>query len=140
MPRRATRLFPAVGLINVATGDVIADTRVTFTGQRGLVVCGWLPLLTVNVSVDRLLVGVNIVGTALIGLPLPGATSSGLEVSGKRFAAWSWVVIQDPPEESFVELELAVNVGTIQIPINSGHLIVLAFGVEVGAGPVVDVG
>ncbi len=139
MPRRTTRLFPAVAQIDVATGGLIDDTRITFSGQRGVVLCGWIPLLTVNVSVDRLLVGVNIVGTALLGLPLPGATSSGLEVSGKRFAAWSWVVVQDPPEGSFVELELAVNVGTIQIPVNSGHLIAVSFADEVGAGPVVTV-
>ncbi len=139
MPRRTTRLFPAVAQIDVPSGGVIDDTRIVFSGQAGLVVCGWIPLLTVNVSTDRLLVGVNVVGNALIGLPLPGATSSGLEVSGKRFAAWSWVVVQDPAEGSFVELELAVNVGTIQIPVNSGHLIVLSFPDEVGAGPVVNV-
>ncbi len=139
MPRRTVRQFPAVIQSGVPTGVTINDSRVVFSGQRGLAVVGWGTLLTVTNSVARLFVGVEIIGTALLGLPLQGATSPVLDANGDEFLGWTWAVVQDPSEGSFLELQTRQNTSVVVIPANGSQLIVLSYAPEVGAGPVADV-
>ncbi len=139
MPRRTVRQFPAVLQSGVPSGITINDSRVVFSGQRGLVMVGWGTLLTVTNSVARTFVGVEIVGTALLGLPLQGATTPNLELNGMEFLGWTWAAVQDPAEASFLELQTRHNTSVVVIPANGSQLIVLSVGPEVGAGPIADV-
>ncbi len=137
MPRRAERTFPDAIQSGVPTGITINQSRVTFTGQRGLVVVGWSVLLTVTNSVARLFAGVEIIGTARLDLPLQGATSPVLDANGDEYLAWTWATVLDPPDGSFLELRTRQNTSVVVIPANGSRLQVISFGEVVGEGPTV---
>ncbi len=137
MPRRAERTFPDAIQSGVPSGITINQSRVTFTGQRGLVVVGWSVLLTVTNSVARLFAGVEIIGTARLDLPLQGATSPVLDANGDEYLAWTWATVLDPPDGSFLELRTRQNISVVVIPANGSRLQVISFGEVVGEGPTV---
>lgn len=137
MPRRAERTFPDVLQTGVPNGITIGQSRVTFTGQRGLVVIGWGVLLTVSNSLTRLFTGVQIVGTARLDTPFPGATTGELQNNGDEYLAWSWTTVLDPPQDSFLELQTRQNTSVVIIPANGSRIQVISFGEVVGEGPTV---
>ncbi len=137
MPRVASRLFPDVLQGGIGTGVVLSQSRVTFTGQRGIVVVAWHPLLSTTFTVARLAIGVEIVGNALLGLPIQGATTSALDTNGDEFSGWSFAVVQDPAEGSFLEIQTLLNASVVDIQALRSQLFVLSFAPEVGAGPTV---
>ena len=135
MPRRAERTFPDVLQVGVPTQILINQSRVTFSGQRGLALIGWGVLLSVSNSVTRLFVGVEIIGTARLDLPLQGATSPVLDANGDEYLAWTWATVLDPPDGSFLELRTRINTSVLNIPANGSRLQVISFGDVVGEGP-----
>ncbi|MEC4668632.1 MAG: hypothetical protein VST65_03740 [Nitrospirota bacterium] len=137
MPRRVERTFPDVLAIGVPSGITIAQSRLTFTGQRGLVLIGWGVLLTVSNSLTRLFTGVQIVGTARLDTPFPGAATGELQNNGDEYLAWSWTSVLDPPEGSFLELQTRQNTSVVIIPANGSRLLAVSFGDVVGEGPTV---
>ncbi len=139
MPRRVERVFPDALQTGVPNGITINQSRVTFSGQRGLVLVGWGVLLTVTNTVARSFVGVEIIGTARLDLPVQGATLSAMDSNGDEFLGWTWATVLDPPDGSFLELRTRQNTSVVVLPANGSRLIALSFDDAVGQGPTVQV-
>ncbi len=74
--------------------------------------------------------------------PVPGGTGVGSMFAngGARIALWAFALIQDPPENGFVEIELQLSAGTLELKANAGVSMAMSFEAGVGEGPTVVLG
>lgn len=139
MPRSSVRLFPSNDQTPITVSTIVQQSRITFTGQRGLVWCAW------KMDVEKLSVGnIDLVVAAFNSnfSPVPGGTGVGsmFPNGGARLALWAFALIQDPPENGFVEIEVQLSAGSLELKANAGVSLAMSFGAEAGEGPTVVLG
>lgn len=136
--RRIGRNFPDAAQAGVADGVVINQSRVTFSGQRGIVLVLW----TVRMEnagaalIDR--VATDFSGN-LTG-HLPFETFNDMNASATaEVKVLAGLIVQDPPAGSFIELVTDLSGGTVDIAALTCQLAVLSFAADVDEGPTVTV-
>ena len=136
--RRSDALFPAAAQLAIAAVTVIANSRLTFTGQRGLVLVVWRATF-VNagaVAVPQLDLGA--VGTVS---PLFAMAGHGWfdAAAGRVMTLTQFGFFLDPAEGSFVEANITPSAGSVDLTVNNGAVIALSFEAGTGEGPTVTI-
>lgn len=74
--------------------------------------------------------------------PVPGGTGIGsiFANGGARIGLWAFALVQDPPENGFIEIELQFSTGTLELKANAGVSMAMSFEAGVGEGPTVVLG
>ncbi len=74
--------------------------------------------------------------------PVPGGTGVGSMFAngGARIALWAFALVQDPPENGFIEIELQPGTGSMELKANAGVSMAMSFEAGVGEGPTVVLG
>ncbi len=74
--------------------------------------------------------------------PVPGGTGVGSMFAngGGRIGLWAFALVQDPPENGFIEIELQLSGGSLEITANGGVSMAMSFEAGVGEGPTVVLG
>ncbi len=137
--RVSGRLCPDVVQAGIAAATVVQQSRVTFSGQRGTVICEW---------------NVRVVNAGAVAIPSILMTQAGTaqSVAHGNGAAWfeataalnfklhATAVFVDPPPGSFVEMLVTPNAGSFDIPADAGQVKVITHPLEVGEGPTATIG
>lgn len=139
MPRVIERQFPDASQIGIASLVVINQSRVTFTGQRGVVMMGWTARLENGGAVASSLVGIEVFGTALAGVADHGPKGWFDAVANRNQQGFIWLTVVDPAVGSFMEARVILAAGTVDVIANAGHLVMLSFGHDAAEGPTVTV-
>lgn len=137
--RLSSRKFPNVAQVGVASGTVINQSRVTFSGQRGLVRLVYLvsiqnggavaiDVCTVSASTGSLAINVGRTGSQFF-------TAVATQVLVLNSEVW----FVDPPDGSFFELAISLSAGTVTFGALNSVVIIESFPVEAGDGPTVTV-
>ncbi len=137
-PRFGSRLFPDVAQVGIATGTTINQSRLTFSGARGIVSVLWSVQLENAGAVAISVIGLNVTGTA----PRIARESSEYWVDaviGRRVTCEQSLVTTDPPDGSFVEIEISLSAGTVTVLASSAIVSFQSHEPGVGTGPVVTV-
>ncbi len=136
--RVSQRVFPDVAQNGIGAQTVITESRLTFTGQRGLVLCMWKLRVTNAAAVLVPQVSADFVSSfTLTG----GGTGIGSfpAVAGQQLGIWAILLIRDPPENGFVEIAATTTGGTVDVLNNNSVVLALSFDSGVGEGPTVAV-
>ncbi len=74
--------------------------------------------------------------------PIPGGTGIGFFSAngGSRMGLWAFALVQDPPENGFIEIRLDLSAGTVEVKANDGVSMAMSFEAGVGEGPTVVLG
>ncbi len=138
-PRRSVSTFPTSDQLAAVDGAIVAQSRVTFSGQRGLVWISWkMDVRQIGAGVVDLVVTrfnssfAGVLGGTGVGY-LGGA-------AGSRLGLWAHVIALDPVENGFIELELGLSGGSVDILANQGVIMTMSFEAGVGEGPTVVLG
>ena len=140
MPRRAERNYPDVAQLGIGlTPTIVNQSRVTFSGQRGLVFVFWKLGVrqATPTALELISTGVNAnfatanVATGIGSLAGPIFSRVGL---------WAMSFVLDPPEGGFIELNAFATTGTFDLLASDSTVQVISFGEVVGEGPTVELG
>ncbi len=138
-PRTSVRLFPDADQLNVVSGTIVNQSRITFSGQAGLVWCAW----KVDFEKDGV-VDINQVTAAFNASfsPVLGGTGVGAfpGQQGNRMGLWAFAFVQDPPENSFIEMRVLLSGNQVDVLANQSVAMAMSFEAGVGAGPTVALG
>lgn len=138
-PRFGSRVFPDADQLGIATGVVVNQSRVTFSGGRGQVLVRW-SIRMQNAGVDQIVTAaLNAVGTA----PLVVLQSDRFTIAADAndtVQVTEEVLVTDPPDGSFVEAETLLDAAkTVDTFANSCILRTTSYAPGVDQGPVVTV-
>ncbi len=140
MPRRVERNYPDVAQLGIgSTPTIVNQSRVTFTGQRGLAFIFWKMGVRKASAGDLALIstGVNAnFATANVATGLGFLTGA----IGNALGLWAISIVLDPPEGGFIELRAFTTTGTFDLPASDSTVQVISFGDVVGEGPTVQLG
>ncbi len=136
--RVTERAFPDVNQVGIATGIVINQSRITFSGQRGFVLVLW------NIRFD------NPAAVAIdnANFRIQGTASSTLQnTHGNSMPAVANSVVQglgiaviiDPAEGSVLEVATNLSGGTVTLQAGASTVHAFSFEHGVGEGPRVTV-
>ncbi len=137
--RLTTRVIPDALQAAVATGVKIGQSRLTFSGARGVVIVLWAALFinTDGTAKDR--VQIQVTGTAT---PLRRVNGNNWFDAGaaRNLTIFGMQIIIDPPAGSFMELETDfVGGGTLDVASQAGTLMAMSIPTEEGGGPIVTI-
>lgn len=138
MPRAFGRSYPDADQVAMVNGTILNQSRVTFSGQRGLVIIFWGMSFQNEAAVLKIDVGVNNLGTA----PLVGFFSNSGIMPGninERLTLSAMLAVLDPPVGSFLEFSLRLSVGTLRMTQDDGFISGFSFGHSAEEGPTVTV-
>ncbi len=140
MPRIFVGTFPAVPILGIGAAPVsIPESRITTTGQRGIVSVWWFMGIT-KASAAAL----DLISTGVFGSSPVFNVSTGLGemsgVIGSRLKLWAYMLLQDPPENGFVEIRPFTTTGSFDLGANQGGFQVMSFPDEAASGPLIRLG
>ena len=114
------------------------QSRITFSGQRGLVMVFFSAQLQNQASAVKDGVGLQIAGTAVTFAQF---TAIGVMhgLVNERMSGVLMVMLLDPPAGSFIEAVVRMSAGTVNFTANDGVVSGLSFGHSADEGPTVTV-
>lgn len=139
-PRLSVRNYPDNAQLAIgATPTIIQQSRVTFTGQRGVAIVLWKLGVTKQSAGALAVVSTGVNGSSPV---FDVATGLGHMAGaiGDQMGLWAIMVVQDPPENGFVELNAFTTTGAFDVQANSSTVQVMSFEAGQGAGPTVVLG
>ena len=138
MPRTFGRAFPDANQAGVADGVVINQSRLTFTGQRGIVYVWWGMQMVSASGVQKNIVGIRRSGTAIALGDVVSFSSVGA-VANERVGAMQVLVFVNPAVGSFIELLTRLSNDVIDLAANDGFVTGMTFGFDDAEGPTVTI-
>lgn len=136
--RTTRRTFPDVAQLGLAAATTLNQSRITFTGQPGLVI--------VFARVTVLNAGAGAHNAArLQWLNTAQPLAAPLEYRfipggvGEQSSFFTYWIGLDPAENSFIELQITPDVSTLDVSAANGNITVVSFPKEATQGPVASV-
>lgn len=134
--RAASRNFPDASQVGIGTGVTISNSRMTFTGARGIVLVMY-GIRYINGGA----VAINAAGVGLTVSFTPVRVKSGAvwfdAVAGRAAIVYLLGFVTDPPEGGTVELITELTAGTVDVLANTCILNVISFPASEGQGPLI---
>lgn len=136
--RTGGRTFPDAAQAGIADATVINQSRLTFSGQRGVVVAFWRLQMTNSAAAAKDRVGVDFGFSGLT--PQVVFTAGNMEaVATRQVVAFAAAVIVDPPAGSFIEIRTDLSAGAVDVAAGGGSHFFLTFEDRLGEGPTVTI-
>lgn len=136
MPRSFGRSFPAANQLGIASGVVLNESRITFSGQRGVVLVWFGAQFTSPNVVEKNMVRLADVRSA----PLFGFNSGSanmLGAVGARVGCVLMAMLIDPPVGSFIEVAANLSNDVVDLTAADGFVSGVTFGFDDAEGPTV---
>lgn len=138
-PRRVVRIYPDAAQLGIGTGITIGQSRITFTGPRGMVLISWRLRLQNAAAVAIAEAGLAVIGTTALVGAFSESTVWFEATAGIASAVHVMVVVIDPAPGSFLEIATSLTAGTVDVNALSGTVNALSFEPGTGAGPIVTI-